>query len=153
MHRLLRIRISPQPHEILMAAAATLVGLVGFAVPEEISVSVAALFPSPWARVFYAGMGVFGAVVLGSVFCRKVEGRLVERVALLALACFFAAFAIMVIETRGLGGLVSSIIPAAWAAGNIWRARQIGQDLRLLRAYLVEHPGEHAFEAREAGPR
>lgn len=144
-----RLRIAPQPHEMLMALASLVIGIVGTVFPEQISVPVAMLFPSPWARVFYAFIGLFGAVVLISVPFRTIEGRLVERLGLYALAAFFAAYAGMVISTRGTGGIVASIIPLAWAIGNVWRGRQITSDLKTLTRYMRDHPDEEIVDSRE----
>lgn len=149
MYRLLRVRMAPQPHEMMMAIAAAATGAVGIIIPEKISLPIADLFPSPYARVFYGVMGLFGIITVVSIFVRKLEGRLIERIGLVALACFFLAYSFMVIKTRGLGGTVGTILPLAWVVGNIWRARQIGTDLKLMTSYLRDHPGEDVYESRE----
>lgn len=141
--RLLRIRTSRHPHEIMVTAIAVIVGALGAFMPHRISPAVNATFGEPEARVFYGLMAAFGVMVLLSMLHRKVESLLLERAGLIGLGFFFAAYAVAIIADRGLAtGLFSAIIPACFTIANIARIIQIKRDLALLRAYLKDHPDE-----------
>lgn len=151
MLRLLRIRTGRQPHEIMITVAALIVGVIGVFAPMRIHPAIVAAFGEPQSQLFYAAMAVFSAMVLVSLVHRRIESMLLERAGLLALACFFGAYAGAVLSDRGLNGVMGSIIPACWAIANISRVYQIGYDLKLLRSYLLDHPDEEEIYRRDHG--
>lgn len=141
--RLLRIRTSRHPHEILVTVVAVLVGILGAFIPDRISPAVNATFGQPEARFFYAFMAAFGVMVLWSMRHRRVDSMLLERAGLIGLGFFFAGYGVAVLAERGLGsGLISTIIPFSFAVANVARIVQIKVDLALLRDYLKDHPDE-----------
>lgn len=142
MNRLLRVRTGKQPHEVAILIISIVIGVVGSFGPERISNAIAETFTPPWAAVFWAGLAVFGAVALWGVFAPKIEGLLTERIGLIALALFYAAFAGTIMLYSGKSGLLSTALPLAFCAGNIGRAIQIRKDLKLLTDYLRDHPNE-----------
>ena len=126
----------------MILVASLVLGVVGSAAPERISSAVSMQFQAPWASFFWAGLTIFGALALYGIFTPKIEGLLVERIALAALTLFYVTFAVAVVLYAGLGGLVSTALPLAFAVGNVARIVQVRQDLALLKSYLKDHPGE-----------
>lgn len=140
--RLLQIRTGKHPHEILVIAATILIGTLGATAPERISGAIAAEFLWPWAMVYWVAMAGSGLITLWGILNHKIEGLLVERAGLTLQATMFAIYIYAVSQHTGLAGLVSMILPAAFAIGNLARCWQIRSDLKLLKAYLKDHPGE-----------
>lgn len=140
--RLLRIRTGRHPHEVLVLIASVVVGIVGLIVPTEVSDAVTHSMTSGLARFYYLGLAFFSAVALWGIFRHKVDGLLIERVAITVVALYYMIFAACVIGDRGLSGLMGIVIPVSYCIANLARCWQIRIDLALLRSYLADHPGE-----------
>jgi hypothetical protein len=146
--RLLIVRAGRQPHEIFICLTTFVVGLIGTTIPQKIGAPISAIFGGLPTRLFYLGMAIFSAVVLYSLLHRKIESMLLERVGLVSLSFFYLAYAVAVYAYRGIGGLVSAILPIAFVLGNIARIWQIGRDLSIIKSYLNEHP-EDTYDFHE----
>lgn len=134
----------------MIAIIAVIVGTIGAFEPERISPAINAQWGLPESQFFYAFMAAFGVMVLWSMRHRRVDSLLLERAGLIGLGFFFAGYAVAVLAERGITtGLMSSIIPTCFAVANLVRVWQIKTDLRLLRAYLKDHPGEDEVSRRD----
>lgn len=142
MHRILQIRTGKHPHEVLVLCFTTVLGIVGSFVPEEISDAIAKEFLWPWSMAFWIAMTVTGLISLYGIYNKKIDGLLIERAGLTLQATLFGVYIYAVSRHSGLEGLVAMALPAALAAGNIYRCWQIKTDLALLTSYLKDHPGE-----------
>lgn len=142
VHRLLKLRTGRQPHEILVISATVLLGIVGVVLPQEISAAVADAFSAFWARAYWAGMVVFGAVTLFGIFRKRIEGLLIERAGLTVLAVLYGTYVYAALATAGLEALAGITLPTSFAIANLARCWQIRNDLILLRDYLRDHPGD-----------
>lgn len=141
VRRYLEVHSGRQPHEILILLASLLVGALGTVKPQGISHAVAATLQPPWCAMFYGTMFLFALVTLVAIFFpRRIDGLLAERVGMWALAAYFVAYAAAVLANTGPGGLVSTILPSAFAIGNVVRAIQIKKDLARLKSYITRHP-------------
>jgi len=142
MNRLLRIRTGRQGHELFVVIATALLGVAGTISPEAVAISAASVLPFPWAVVYWAAMIICSLITLRGIFDKRIDGLLTERAGLILLTVLFGVYAYTCLEYAGLGGLGSATLPMAFALANIYRCRQIGQDLILIQAYLKDHPEE-----------
>ena len=140
--RLLHVRTGRHPHEILVLLATVLVGVVGTVLPSEVSQAVAETLDGWLGRAYYVGLAAFSSIALWGIFRRRIEGLLVERVAITVVALYYAVFAACVFWYYGLGGAMGAVIPTAYCIANLARCWQIKTDLALLKSYLRDHPGE-----------
>lgn len=138
MERILKIRTSRQPHEVMVMISAVIIGAVGAFVPTKISPAIEEVFTNSGARAYFILMGVFGMIVLVSMKNRNIESMLVEKSGLIVLFFVFFAYSAAVLLNSGIMALVPVILPSMLAMANVFRAWQISRDLKLLKAFLKD---------------
>jgi hypothetical protein len=132
------IRTGRHPHEILVLVAAVVIGVQGVIFPRDINPAVHDLLGAWGGSAYFAALVLFAFVTLYGIRQGKIDGLLVERAGLAVLAVFFFAFAAAVLNYRGISAIGSASFPLALAVANIWRIRQIRNDLKTLRTALSE---------------
>jgi predicted lysophospholipase L1 biosynthesis ABC-type transport system permease subunit len=142
MDRLLRIRTGKHPHEILVVFASSVLGLAGSIAPHRISIAIHSEFAYPWAMVFWMMMAIFSLITLYGILNHRVEGMLIERAGLIVLSALYGMYVFAVLSYAGWMGVASTVLPLAFAIGNLSRCWQIRTDLALLTSYLRDHPGD-----------
>jgi hypothetical protein len=117
-----------RPHELLLLAVSVLTGAaytIGTPPPQ----SVAALLPGWAVRVWAVGLVVSGIVGLAGALTGRGWSLRTEQAGMLLGAAALLWYAAAVIQF-GWKGLFATTVTTAWAAANLWRARQIQQDLK-----------------------
>lgn len=135
--RLTVIRTGRSPHEVLVCAVAFLIGASGLVTTTSISPAIDAAFPDSFEDVYFAGLVLSSLLTLAGLVWHRVEGLLLERIGLLVQACFFAAYGIAILSSRGLEALAFALIPICFTVANLGRAWQIRTDLAGLPAVLA----------------
>lgn len=135
--RLRVVRTGRSPHEILVCVTAFLIGASGLVAPTSISPAIDAAFPDSFEDLYFAGLVLSSALTLVGIMRYRVEGLLLERVGLVVQACFFAAYGIAIMSSRGLEALAFALIPVCFTIANIARVWQIRTDLANIPAALA----------------
>lgn len=120
-----------RPHEILLLVVSLVTGvayLIGAPPPQSIAALMAA-----WAlHVWSAGLTISGVLGLAAIASNASWSLRVERGAMLIGAAALVWYAGAVVPF-GWKALLAGLISLAWASANVWRAFQIGRDLKGLR--------------------
>lgn len=123
-----------KPHLILFMILSALSGLAYFLGPAE-SGAINSEMPSwvqpAWAvcLLFSGTIGIYGALIYRS---RLVKGMMVERGALLIQSGAVVFYGGALVIASGWAGTISAGAAIAWAGANIWEAKLITQDLKLI---------------------
>jgi hypothetical protein len=120
-----------RPHELLLLVVSVVTG-VAYLLGSPPPTSVAALLPHWQTYTWAAGLlasGVMG--IFGCAWRRDLElGLQAERAAMLIGGGALLLYTVSVFALGGRRALLAGGITAAWTAANLWRAWQIGRDLR-----------------------
>jgi len=130
-----------QPFEVAILCAAVVIGGL-FAVGVE-SPNLAELLPRWVAPVWAAVLALGAGVALVGLWRRDLlDGLLIERAGLYAVAAELAVYAVAVLITGWPRGIVVGTLIAAIAVAAAVRVAQIHWDVRRLRAALSAANGE-----------
>lgn len=121
-----------RPHEQLFMAWSSLIG-VGYLTTAPVPQSLVSVLPG-WLLTTWAALtAVSGVVTLVGCWWRGERGLRVELGGLLMNAGALLVFTSAVFTFAGTRALWSGGLAAAWAGANLWRAVQVGRDLRSIR--------------------
>lgn len=136
------LRSGRNPFEVWLLGACIVTGAAGFLTSQAVSGAVARALP-PWAgTLWYASLFVGASISFTGIMLRGLKSLLVERVGLLLMAGFGLVYAAAVVLSAGWSGLFVAVFVAGFAAANISRFVQIGQDLKKAVALMEERrPG------------
>lgn len=120
-----------RPHEQLLLAYSALVGGVYLADASEPAWSVVL---HPWLfTVWAAALALSGLTGLAGCWWRGERGLGVELGGLLVNAGALLMYVASVFTYAGWRALFTGGLVAAWAGANLWRAGQVGKELRSIR--------------------
>jgi hypothetical protein len=127
-----------RPHEFTFLVYSALLGfifLIGARAPGSIDV----LMPDGIRWTWYVLLFGSGAVGIASFVVREVYIALtLERAAMVGQVAAFALYALAIFALAGWQGLAAGGLCASWAAASVWRLRQVGQELKLIREATQE---------------
>jgi hypothetical protein len=121
-----------RPHEQLLLGLSTISGatyLLGAPPPT----SVAAAMPMLGVKLWAGGLLISGVAGLVGSWRHGERGMLLEQGGLLIGAAALVMYAVMAAAYAGWNASFAVGFGGAWAAANLWRARQSWGDLRELR--------------------
>lgn len=124
-----------RPHELLLLAYSTLLGVGYLAQRGAAPASVAAVLPGPALMLWAAGLAVSGVVGLVGCWMHGERGMGFELGGLLINTGVLLIYVAAVFAAAGLRAVFAGGVVAAWAVANLWRAAQIDRDLRKLRGH------------------
>ncbi|MFJ1765077.1 hypothetical protein ACIOD2_32450 [Amycolatopsis sp. NPDC088138] len=139
------IRRGKHPHEVVLLAAAFLLGLSGSLAFNATATSTARTLPFPFGHLLYAGMAFGAAIALVGVFWPGITGALIERAGLILVSTWSLVYGVVVLFNSGARGIMFGGFMAAFAAASLWRVWQIAKEAREVaaaRAYLKRAGGE-----------
>lgn len=147
--RLLAVRSSAHPHELLVCLVAVLIGLYGL-LDIDVSPAIVNTLPPMWRIVFFLVL-VLGGVIgpLGLLWRDRLMGLLIERVGMVVLALGFTVYTVAIFATAT--SFVFGLLPLAFVVTTLLRIVQIGRHFKLLTSYYTDHPEAVPYAAKRRG--
>lgn len=128
------------PHKLFLLIACVLSGGLGLAFPRTHGPSIEDAFPGHLQALWYAGLCVGGVIGLLGITKSGITGALIEQAAMLLLTGIMLSFAVAAVGHTGIQALPAGLILTGFSVANAVRARQIHQDLQILRGHLRSLP-------------
>lgn len=128
-------RRGKRPHEILMLIAAMLGGMFGLLSYDQVASPSVRALGEVFGYGLYGMLLVMSAITLFGIFFIKFEpGLFTERAGLFALALILFGYGLAVLVIAGTIGTGFLLFTWAFAAANIWRCHQLGDEIDQLQA-------------------